>query len=288
MKKHAIIAAGVAIFALPLCVISHTNEADMPFTSVQGVTSATSLSSAISSVTSSSSSATDDDDKKKKSSSGLSSILSGLTSSSSSKSSSSDDDTTTSSSTKSSGLSSILSGLTSSSSSSSTDVLTSVISSVIGLNKVTEENLIGTWKYDEPGVAFTSESTLASAGGEVVAETCKTKLSSSYSSLGFSSSNTYFTFKDDGTFSAKILGKSCSGKYTFDEDEQQITLSITLLKLTGYTKKNTDGIALLFESKKILTLLQAVASISGNTTLETISELSTNYDGVRIGFDLKK
>lgn len=147
---------------------------------------------------------------------------------------------------------------------------------------------MGTWKYDEPGVAFTSESTLAEAGGEVVAETCKNKLESTYSSLGFSSSNTYFTFSDDGTFSAKILGKSCSGKYTFDEDEQAITLNLTILKITGYTKKSTDGISLLFESKKILTLLQAVASISGNQALSTISELSTNYDGVRIGFDLKK
>lgn len=31
-----------------------------------------------------------------------------------------------------------------------------------------------------------------------------------------------------------------------------------------------------------------MASLSGNTTVSTIGDLSKNYDGVRIGFDLKK
>ena len=32
-----------------------------------------------------------------------------------------------------------------------------IFTSVIGLDKVTERGLIGTWHYDSPGVAFTSE-----------------------------------------------------------------------------------------------------------------------------------
>ena len=31
------------------------------------------------------------------------------------------------------------------------------VSSVIGLDKLSAQNLIGTWKYDGPGCAFTSE-----------------------------------------------------------------------------------------------------------------------------------
>ena len=60
------------------------------------------------------------------------------------------------------------------------------------------------------------------------------------------------------------------------------------LSLSGYAKKNSDGIGVLFESKKILTLLQTLASVSGNTTLSTIGDLSKNYDGVRVGFDMTK
>ncbi len=166
--------------------------------------------------------------------------------------------------------------------------LANILTSVIGLDKVTKSSLVGTWKYKEPGCAFTSQSTLAAAGGEVVAATVKQKLESSYSKVGISSSNTSFTFKEDGTFEAKILGKSWTGTYTFDESTQAITLKGLLFSLSGYTKKNSDGIAVLFESKKVLTLVKTLTALSGNSTLSTIGDLSSNYDGVRIGFDLTK
>lgn len=173
-------------------------------------------------------------------------------------------------------------------SATSTETLGNVLSSVLGTNKLTQSQLIGTWKYKGPGCAFTSDNALAKAGGEVAATTVKEKLSTQYSKLGFTSSNTYITFNEDGTYSAKIDGKSMSGKYTFDESSYQVKLSGLLLNLTCYAKRNTDGIGLLFESKKILTILQTVASASGNSTLSTIGDLSKNYDGMRIGFDMKK
>lgn len=43
-----------------------------------------------------------------------------------------------------------------------------------------------------------------------------------------------------------------------------------------------------FESKKILTLLQTVSAISGNTTLSTIGDISKQFNGVRLGFAMKK
>ena len=61
-----------------------------------------------------------------------------------------------------------------------------------------------------------------------------------------------------------------------------------LLTLNGYATRHSGGISVLFESKKLLTLIQTMASLSGNTTVSTIGDLSKNYDGVRIGFDLKK
>ena len=69
-----------------------------------------------------------------------------------------------------------------------------VLSSVLGIDRITQKNLIGTWKYKGPGCAFTSENTLAKAGGEIAATQVKEKMASQYSKLGFSSSNTYITF----------------------------------------------------------------------------------------------
>ena len=159
-----------------------------------------------------------------------------------------------------------------------------VISSVIGLNKLTEKNLHGTWKYSGPGCAFTSDNALSRAGGEIVASKIEEKLKDEYSKLGFKSSNTYVTFNEDGTFAAKIAGKSWSGKYTFDEKTGALKMQGLLLTLNGYATRASGGVSLLFESKKLLTLIQTMASLSGNATISTIGDLSKNYEGVRLGF----
>lgn len=170
-----------------------------------------------------------------------------------------------------------------------TETLGNVLSSVIGLDKLSEKSLYGTWKYDGPGCAFTSENALAKAGGEVVATQIEDKLKTEYSKLGLASGNTYITFNQDGTFEGKVDGKSLSGNYTFNAKDGSIKLQGLLLSLTGYVSRNgSNGISLLFESKKLLTAFQTLASLSGNSTLSTISDLSKNYDGVRMGFDMKK
>jgi hypothetical protein len=162
------------------------------------------------------------------------------------------------------------------------------ISSVIGLDKVKAQNLIATWKYSGPGCACTSENLLAKAGGEVAAVQIEQKLLPYYQQVKISESNTYITFKEDGTFSSKIAGTPFSGNYTFDEASQKITLKGLLLSVNCYAKKEANGISILFEAKKLLTVLQTMSAMSGNKDLQTIGDLSKNYDGVRVGFDMKQ
>ena len=136
-------------------------------------------------------------------------------------------------------------------------------------------------------MAFTSDNLLAQAGGEVAATTIKQKVLPVYQKVGIKSSNTQMQFKEDGTFVAVIAGKQLSGNYTFDAKTSQVVLQTLLFNMTCYAKRNSDGIALLFESTKLLTLLQTMSALSGNSTLGTIGDLSKNYDGLRLGFDFK-
>lgn len=169
-------------------------------------------------------------------------------------------------------------------------IVGSILDNVIGSTTFKKADLCAyTWKYKSPGCAFTSENLLAKAGGEIAAKKVEDKLSTYYQKAGFSSSNTYFKFNEDGTFNAKIDGKSWSGTYTFDEKTHAIDLKGRLLfSLNGFATKNTSGISILFESKKLLTIIQTLTALSGNTTLGTIGEISKNYDGIRVGFDLSK
>lgn len=126
------------------------------------------------------------------------------------------------------------------------------------------------------------------AGGEVAAVQIEEKLLPYYQQVGISASNTYITFNEDGTFSSKIAGTPFNGKYTFDEATQKISLKGLLLSMNCYAKKEANGISILFEAKKLLTVLQTMSAMSGNKDLQTIGDLSKNYDGVRVGFDMKR
>lgn len=162
------------------------------------------------------------------------------------------------------------------------------ITSVIGLNKVRPQELLDTWSYSGPGCAFMSENLLAKAGGEMAAVQIEQKLLPYYQQVGLSANNTIISFKEDGTFSAKVGGAPLSGQFTFDEQNQKITLKTLLFSTSCYTKKELGGISILFEANKLLTILQMASALSGNKDLQTIGEISKNYDGVRIGFDMRR
>ena len=107
--------------------------------------------------------------------------------------------------------------------------ITNAITSVIGLDKVSAQGLIGNWQYKGPGCAFTSKNLLYKAGGEVAAVQIEEKLLPYYQQVGVSASNTMISFNQDGTFSSKICGTPFNGRYTFDEATQKITLKGMLL-----------------------------------------------------------
>ncbi len=166
--------------------------------------------------------------------------------------------------------------------------ITNVITSVIGAQKVSASDLIGSWSYSGPGCAFTSDQLLAKAGGEIVASQIKGKVLPYYQQIGINSSNTTITFNQDGTYSASFRGTPMSGKWTYDESSCRVTLQGMLLSFNCYAKRNANGIGLLFEAKKLLTVLQTAAAMSGNQNIQAVGEISKSYDGVRLGFDFSK
>lgn len=166
--------------------------------------------------------------------------------------------------------------------------LGNVIISVIGAQKVTAQDLIAAWNYSGPGCAFTSENLLAKAGGEVAATRIKEKALPYYQQIGITSQNTNITFKQDGTYTANFRGTPMSGKWTYDEASSKVTLQSMLLTINCYAKRNYTGIGLLFESSKLLNILQAMAALSGNQNIQAVGEISKTYDGLRLGFDFSK
>ena len=186
-------------------------------------------------------------------------------------------------------LGAVLGGNSNSSSSAGSSIINGILNNVIGSGTFSKQDLCAhTWKYSKPGCAFTSENLLAKAGGEIAANKVEEKLGEYYSKFGFSGSNTYFTFKTDGTFAAKIDGKSWQGNYTFDEKTHAIQMKGLLLSMSGYATKTTNGISLLFDQKKLLNLIKTMGALKGSSTLSAIGTIANNYDGMRVGFEMTK
>ena len=158
---------------------------------------------------------------------------------------------------------------------------------VVGSVKLSQADIIGTWSYVEPACAFTSENLLAKAGGSVAAKTVNEKLLPVYKSVHISSGNTQLTFRENGQFTGKIGGFPMSGTYTFDAANGLVKMK-SLTTFTAHLTRSTQGMNFTFESKKILTLLQTVSALSGNTSLSTIGDISKQFSGVRLGFAMKK
>lgn len=206
----------------------------------------------------------------------LSKIASKVSSSTSSSSSSSSSDSSSSS---------------TSSSSSSSSVLTSILSAVLGSSStLSEEDLVGTWNYTGTDCVFESESLLLSAGGEVAAAQLEEQLDTYLAKVGIKEGACSYTFDADGNFSSVIGGKTLSGTYTLNADENTMKLSYMkgVVSTTVHVAKSGSTLSILYESDKLLTIVKAASSLTGNSTLSTLSSLLDNYDGLLVGLEMTK
>lgn len=58
--------------------------------------------------------------------------------------------------------------------------------------------------------------------------------------------------------------------------------------LTAHVVISGDELSLLFNADKLLDFLTKLSSISDNSTLKLVNKLASEYDGMMLGFELKK
>lgn len=184
---------------------------------------------------------------------------------------------------------------TSDSSDSSTDkntgnVLEDILNTVMGKTPLTYKNMEGTWNFNKSAVAFETDNLLKKAGGAVVASQVQAKLDESTKSLGITSTNTTFTFHADSTYSAKIRGVKISGKYTIDPQTKTVKMNYLMgvANMNAVAVVSTRDMKLLFDADSFLKLMKFISQFTNNTSIEVLGKMADMYDGMLMGFDLKK
>lgn len=168
-------------------------------------------------------------------------------------------------------------------------VLSSVVKNVVGDKTTTASSIIGTWTYAGPECQFESDNLLAKAGGEVAAKEVEEKIQKVYEKVGMDGCQ--YTFSEDGSYSCTVKGKTSSGTYTFDSDAKTVTMKSKLgIKTVAYVTVTGDDMSLVFKADKLMSVLKTItsAAASVNSTASTISSIADSYDGLRLGFELKK
>ena len=147
----------------------------------------------------------------------------------------------------------------------------------------------GTWIYTGSAIEFESDNLLQKAGGSVAAGAAESKLNEQLAKVGIKEGQMSFTFNADSTFTAKVGAKSIKGTYSYDTSTQHANLKfMKLIPLSAKVNCTSANMDLLFNSDKLLKLITLISSKSNNTTLKTIGSLANSYDGMMLGFALKK
>ena len=168
-------------------------------------------------------------------------------------------------------------------------LLTGLGKTLVGDKATTAASLKGTWTYTGPACEFESDNLLSKAGGSAVSIKIENKITPVLKKYGVQ--GIVYTFDGNGNYTTKIKKRTIKGTYTFDSKKKTITFK------PHYGKEYTANVSILknqmtlvFNADKLMHVLQTISNTAAkqNSTAATINTLMKSYNGMRLGFRLKK
>lgn len=174
---------------------------------------------------------------------------------------------------------------------SGNETVSSLINGVISTDNVSVSDIAGTWTYSSPAISFKSSNLLEKAGGTATSTAIESKLSPYFKKAGLEGSK--FTFDESGNVTLTLSsGKSIKGTVKQGTTDGTLLFSFSSLgsklgSLTAYVTKGTQ-LSIMFDVSKLQSLVSAVAKVSNNSTVSSVSTLLSNYEGIYAGFKMSK
>ena len=170
------------------------------------------------------------------------------------------------------------------------DILSGVAKQVVGDKATTEASLIGTWDYVGPDCQLKGDDLLKNIGGDAAGAEVEKKMEPIYEKAGLNTIQ--YTFNEDNTCSYTIKGRKMEGTYEFDAGAKTVTVKTGKLgvKITANVVTLGSNMSFVFDADKILSVVKTItgAASSLNTSASTVNKLLEQFDGMMIGFELKK
>lgn len=175
-------------------------------------------------------------------------------------------------------------------SSSTAGTVTDIVGNLLGSNKITQSNLVGTWSYTQPCIAFETENALNKIGGSVASAKIEEKLKTGLSTAGIKEGQLTLTFKSDKTFSITAGKRTVSGTYEIDGSDVVLNFKSPAKSIKTNAKISLGTLQLAMKADKMLEIVNVIATKASaySTQMGTVSSLLSNYKGMYLGLKFKK
>lgn len=174
------------------------------------------------------------------------------------------------------------------------ETIRDIAGSVVEQLDVLPKNIEGTWEYAGTVVKFTGDNILTTAASQIASGQIETRLDEYLQIVGIREGAFSYTFNADSTFTTSFNKMDFPGRYTFSEEANTIELDYGKNeKLRGITLKTQVSVSLtsmelLFNADKLLDFINKISSSAGNSKLSMLNALTSQYDGLKIGFELTR
>lgn len=167
--------------------------------------------------------------------------------------------------------------------------LKGAVEGMIAKSDLTAADLVGDYKYSAPAVSLQSDNALQKLGGSAATGVIVDKLAPYYQKAGLTSMTA--TFREDGTCEFKVKEATVTGTYERNESGDftfnfKAVKKIPLGKMNAHVEKIGKKLTLTFDASKLIKLVNAVASVSGQSSLQAAAKMLNSYDGLYAGFEL--
>lgn len=167
--------------------------------------------------------------------------------------------------------------------------LKGAVEGMIAKSDLTAADLVGDYKYSAPAVSLQSDNALQKLGGSAATGVIVDKLAPYYQKAGLTSMTA--TFREDGTCEFKVKKATVTGTYERNESGDftfnfKAVKKIPLGKMNAHVEKIGKKLTLTFDASKLIKLVNAVASVSGQSSLQAAAKMLNSYDGLYAGFEL--
>lgn len=173
------------------------------------------------------------------------------------------------------------------------DLLGGLVGAVAG-KTTTEQTIVGEWSYAKPAIALKSDNVLAQAGSSLMSGTIEKKMAPYYEKVGLKAGSASISLTEDKHFTLTMGKRTLQGTYEFDSATNALTLNITtktsikIGKVKGEAQLSGGDLKLLFAADKMLKIVKGLSAVSNNSSIEALSKVADQYDGLSLGMTFAK